>query len=311
MQQFLLRRLAQALLALFALSILTFLLVRITSWPNVILLFPCEIYDSSDYYKHVERHLVVAYASYTKDVVSGGWGASWKWCAESKNLVLERLVTTLLLAALALALSTFLGITLGILAAIHKGSPFDRWNCLMIFFGRSIPVFWLGIFLIWIFAVLLNWLPSSGSGGFTHVILPVISLALLPTAVLAKLTRSATLSALESNYVKLARIKGLSKWKVIWNHCLRNVAVSPAFSFGLIGGAFLTSLVLTEVVFDWPGVGLLAFESLHSRDNLLLHSVVFFFGAVFILCHLVADILRAFLDPRIRHSAGAYPQYEV
>ena len=137
------------------------------------------------------------------------------------------------------------------------------------------------------------------------MILPAIILAWLPAAVLAKLTRSAMLSALESDYVKLARSKGLTEWKIIWKHCLRNVAVSPLISFGLIGGSFMTALVLTEAIFQWPGAALLALQSISPLGyNSMLSGVVLCLAGGFILCHLIVDVVRAFLDPRIRYSEG-------
>ena len=138
------------------------------------------------------------------------------------------------------------------------------------------------------------------------MILPAITLGLLPAAVIAKLTRSAMVSALESDYVKLARIKGVTEWKIIWKHCLRNVAVSPLLSFGLIGGSFMTALVLTEAIFQWPGAGLLTLQTIGVGDyHPMLSGVVLVLAGGFISCHLIYDVVRAFLDPRIRFSDGA------
>ena len=135
------------------------------------------------------------------------------------------------------------------------------------------------------------------------MILPAITLAWLPAVVLMKLTRNAMRSSLDSNYVKLARIKGLTEWKIIWKHCLRNVAVSPLLSFGLIGGAFMTSLILTEAIFQWPGAGLLMIQTIGALDyHPMLSGVVLCLAGGFILLHLFVDVLRAYLDPRFRCS---------
>ena len=299
MQQYLFRRIGFAFLALIALSILTFLLVR------------SEGYEGHHYYGdggwdyYEKPSLVVQYTRYTKDLFQGNWDKAWGLERGSGNIVLDRLPTTLRLAALALAVSAVLGITLGVLAAINKGTPFDRWSNMVVSFGQSLPVFWVGVALIGVTAYLPGKLPVTSGGDFTHMILPAITLAWLPAAVLAKLTRSAMLSALESDYVKLARIKGLTEWKIIWKHCLRNVAVSPLISFGLIGGSFMTALVLTEAIFQWPGAALLALQSISPVGyNSMLSGVVLCLAGGFILCHLIVDILRAFLDPRIRYSDG-------
>ena len=264
-----------------------------------------------------EPSLVVQYARYTNDLFQGNWDKAWGLERGSDgngygNIVLERLPTTLRLAFLALAVSAVLGITLGVLAAVNKGSPFDRLANMAISFGQSMPIFWLGVMLLWVFSFHPGWQHAIGGGGFRQMILPAIILAWLPAAVLAKLTRSAMLSALESDYVKLARIKGLTEWKIIWKHCLRNVAVSPLMSFGLIGGSFMTALVLTEAIFQWPGAALLALQSISYVDyHPMLSGVVLCLAGGFILCHLMVDILRAFLDPRIRYSEGASLKYEM
>ena len=220
MQQFLIIRLGQTLLALFALSILIFLPVRLVDmWALAPVFHPAD-YEA---YK-VPASPVVHYAEYMKDLIRGDWGFSSKW-GEPRNVILERLPATLRLASIALALSVALGITLGILAAINKGTPFDRWSNTVVLLGQSMPIFWLGVILTWVFAVLVGSLPNSDEGDIYPIIFPIITLAWLPTALLMKLSRSAMLSALESDYVKLARIKGLSEWKIVWKHCLRNVAV--------------------------------------------------------------------------------------
>ena len=301
MPQFLFRRVGQTLLALFALSILTFLLVR----PD-----PYAVFLPTNDVSYLERphpviqygETVVQYADYMNNLVHGNWGKSWKWGGEAIAVVLDRFPATLRLASITLALSVALGITLGILAAIKKGSPFDQWTTRVVLLGGSMPVFWLGGMLLGTFSIQLAWLPTGSQEGFADMILPAITLAWLPAVVLMKLSRSAMLSALESDYVKLARIKGLSEWKIVWKHCLRNVAVSPVISFSFVVGSFLTALILTETVFAWPGIGLLASDSTIALDYFTLNGVVLFLGGGFILCHLAVDVLRAFLDPRIRYS---------
>ena len=254
---------------------------------------------------------VVHYADYMKDIIRGDWGHTWKWGPDIGKVALERFHMTFRLASLAIGVIAVLGVSLGVLAAINKGAVFDRWTTVAILLGQSMPVFWLGLILYWVFAVITGSLPSTDDGNLVPTILPAVILALLPTAILVNSTRSAMQSSLGSDYVKLARIKGFHEWKIIWKHCLRNTAISPHISFGLIAGAFLISLVLTEVVFAWPGVGLMAIEAILLRDNYALGGLVLFLGGAFILCHLMFDVLRAFLDPRIRYSERTYIQYQV
>ena len=215
-------------------------------------------------------------------------------------------------AVVALVVSAVLGIALGVLAAINKGALFDWWANVAVSFGQSMPIFWLGVILIWVFTFHLGWLPTGRGGGLSHMILPAITLAWLPAVVLMKLTRNAMRSSLDSNYVKLARIKGLTKWQIIWKHCFRNVAVSPLLSFGLIGGAFMTSLILTEAIFQWPGAGLLMIQTIGALDyHPMLSGVVLCLAGGFILLHLFVDVLRAYLDPRFRCSEEATLNFET
>ncbi len=319
MQQFLLRRVGMALLALFALSIVTFALVRSEHYEERIVYGPGWPYDE-------KPSLVVQYARYIGDLSQGNWDKAWgltqayrtgnywdreyRWRGSygSGNEVLKRLSDTIRLASVALGLSTVAGIALGILAAVKKGNTFGGWARMIFSLGRAMPVFCAGIFLTWFFVLFLDRLPVPGGSSPSHLILPVITLALLPTAVTAQLVRSAMVSALEGDYVKLARIKGVTEWKIIWKHCLRNVAVSPLLSFGLIGGAFMTALVVTEAIFQWPGVGLLALQAISGNGyHPILGGVVLVLSGGFILCHLIYDVVRAFLDPRIRYSFGENP----
>ena len=312
MQQFLLRRIGVALLALFALSILTFFLIRLVDPFDYLPVFhPADL----DFYKLPNP--IVHYAGYMMEFLSGDWGSgynwrtSWKWGPESGNIAFERLPNTLALASLALGLGAVLGITFGILAAIRKGTLFDPFSKAIVLIGQSMPIFWFGFIVLWIYAFINGSLPTIDIGDRVPIILPALTLAWLPTTLIARFTRSAMLSALDSDYVKLARIKGLSEWKIIWKHCFRNVAVSPLSSLGLKGGAIMTSLVLTEVVFAWPGVGLMVFEALHALNYYVLNALVLTLSGGFIIFHLCIDVFRAYLDPRIRFSAGTYRPYEV
>ncbi len=288
MQQFLVQRVGLAFFALIGLSILTFVLVRPHYW---------------GYYE--EPPVVVQYGSYVNDLLRGNWERPFgvAWDARSSNEVLERLTATIRLGSIALAVSAVLGISLGVLAAINRGSFFDRWAGRVFSLVQATPVFWVAITLVGITAYLPVRFPVGSGDGFTHLILPAVTLALLPAAIIAKLVRSAMAKALESEYVKLARIKGVTEWKIIWKHCLRNVAVSPLISFGLVGGSFMTALVLTEAAFQWPGAGLLMLRSISpSGYDLMLSGVVLVLAGGFILCHLIYDLVRAFMDPRIRYG---------
>ena len=250
----------------------------------------------------MDKPMVVQYGIYVKNVLRGDWGESWKWGSGALEIVLEKFPATLQLAAFTLAISTFLGLSIGMLVATKKDTPFDWGGKIIALLGQSLPSFWLGIVLMWVFAVLLGWLPTSGRGGLDHMIMPAVTLGWFNVAALMRLTRSAMLEVLDSEYVKLARIKGLPEWKVIWKHCLRNAAIAPLTYFGLVAGFLLTGSVVTETVFAWPGTGLLAVEAVQARDYQVVQAVVLFMAGIFILSNLVVDILYAYLDPRIRYN---------
>ena len=213
MQRYLIFRVGQSILALIGVSILVFFLARLSG--NV-LYFDATPADFERVEKAwgLDKPMVVQYGIYVKNVLQGDWGESWKWGGGAREIVLEKFPATVQLAAFTLVISTVLGLSIGILAAIKKDTPFDYGGKIVGLLGQSLPSFWLGIVLIWVFAVLLGWLPTSGRGGIAHMILPAITLGWFNVAALMRLTRSAMLEALDSEYVKLARIKGLSEWKV-------------------------------------------------------------------------------------------------
>ena len=218
------------------------------------------------------------------------------------EVVLQRLPATLKLGGLSVVLSIVVAIPLGVIAARHRGTLVDKSANIIALLGQSLPQFWLGIMLIWIFAVGLGWLPTSGQGGWRHMILPAIAMASFQIAALTRLTRSAMLDALRSEYIKLARLKGVPEYKIIWKHALRNAAIAPLTYFGLLAGSLLTGSVVIESVFSWPGTGLLSIEAIRGRDYPVVQAVVILFAVVFLLINYVVDALYALIDPRIRRA---------
>ena len=305
MQRYLIFRIAQSFVALIGVSMLVFALTRLSG--NVLdLMLPIEAtpedFERVEKAWGLDKPMVVQYALYMRNVLRGDWGESWKWGAGALDIVLEKFPATVQLASFTLAISTIMGVSIGMLVATKKDTPFDYGGKIIALLGQSLPSFWLGIVLMWVFAVLLGWLPTSGRGGITHMIMPAITLGWFNVAALMRLTRSAMLEVLDSEYVKLARIKGLPEWKVIWKHCLRNAAIAPLTYFGLVAGFLLTGSVVTETVFAWPGTGLLAVEAVQARDYQVVQAVVLFMAGIFIASNLIVDILYAYLDPRIRYN---------
>ena len=306
MQRYILMRLWYALLAMLAISVIIFALTRLSGNPLDVLL-PEEA-EPEDYERvkavwGLDKPLHVQYLVYLRNIATGNLGDSIKWPGRSaRELIASRLPATLQLAAFALIVAGLLALPIGVIVAVKKDTGVDYAGKIVALLGQSLPSFWLGIVLMWIFAVMLGWLPTSGRSGLSSIIMPAIALGWYQVAAVMRLTRSSMLEVLDSEYVKLARIKGVPEWKVIWKHCLRNAAIAPLTYFGLILGGFMTGSVVIETVFVWPGVGLLAIDALRSRDFQVVQSVVLFFAGIYIVCNLLVDILYAYLDPRIQYT---------
>jgi peptide/nickel transport system permease protein len=306
MQRFIAIRAFQSLLAILVMSMIVFGLARVSGNPLDVML-PIEAekadYERLEKYWGLDRPVHEQYFIFLAKALQGDFGESLKYQGQSAmGMVAERLPATLELAAVALFISAILALPIGVLAAVGKGSRWDTAAKIVALMGQSLPNFWLGIVLMWIFAVWLDWLPASGRGGVKHLILPAITIGWFQVAAIMRLVRSSMLEVLDSEFVKLARVKGIPEWKVVWKHCLRNAGIAPLTFFAIIAGSLVTGAVVTETVFTWPGVGLLVVDAVRSRDFQVVQAVVILFAGVFILCNLLVDILYAYLDPRIRYQ---------
>jgi peptide/nickel transport system permease protein len=306
MQRYIARRFLQSLLAIWVMSLIVFSLARVTGNPLDVML-PLEA--GPEEYERVSKHwgldkpLYVQYGIFLSKAVRGDFGNSWKWHGyTAMGLVGQRLPATLQLAGFALFISIVIALPIGVMAAVMKGTAWDSLAKIIALLGQSLPGFWLGIVLMWIFAVHLGWFPTSGRGGLQYMILPAITLGWFQVAVLMRLVRSSMLEVLDSEFVKLTRIKGVPEWKVIWKHCLRNASIAPLTYFAIIAGVLMTGSVVTESVFSWPGTGLLVVDAVRARDFQVVQAVVIVFSGIFIFTNLMVDIFYAYLDPRIRYQ---------
>ncbi len=306
MQRFILIRFTQGLFALWVVTIIVFGISRVTGDPATIILgmdATAQDYENLRIRLGLDKPLVVQYGIYIGNVLQGDLGESLKYPElRAGGAVLKRLPATIYLAGVSLILATVIGIPLGVVSAVKRDTAVDTSAKVFALLGQSVPNFWLGLMMMWLFAVNLGWLPTSGTGGVKHFIMPAITLGSFQIAAITRLVRSAMLETLDSEYVKLARIKGIPEWKVLWKHCLRNAALTPLTYFGVIAAITLTGSVTTETVFNWPGTGLLAFQSVLSRDFELIQALVLVFSGLFILSSFAVDILYAYLDPRIRYA---------
>ncbi len=305
MQRYILRRFGQAVLALFVLSVLIFTLVRLTGDPTLLLL--PEDATAADIAMlrqtlGLDKPWPVQYWRFVSNALQGDFGRSIRGQIPVGGLIKERLPHSIRLGAASLLVTLIIALPLGVLAAVNKGSLLDSVAQVVAVLGQSMPMFWVGIVLIQIFAVYLRLLPSGGTGGLAHYILPAFTLGWWLVAGIMRLLRSSLLEVLDSEYVKLARIKGLTEGRVIWKHALRNALIPVVTLGGIYMAILITAAILVETVFAWPGVGRLVYESIVFRDFPVVQAVVLMTAGFVIVTSLVVDILYAYLDPRIRYQ---------
>jgi ABC-type dipeptide/oligopeptide/nickel transport system permease component len=218
------------------------------------------------------------------------------------SLVLERMPATLELTAAAMAIAVSVAVPVGILSAVRRNSVLDHAGMVLALLGQSMPVYWLGIMFILLFAVRLNLLPAFGAGSWRHLILPAITLGAFSMARIARLTRSSMLEVLGQEYVRTARAKGLSELRTVLKHGLKNAAIPVVTVIGLDMGTLLGGAVITETIFAWPGVGRLAVQAISYRDYPLVQAAVFTLALIFVLINFLVDILYTYLDPRVAYK---------
>lgn len=213
-----------------------------------------------------------------------------------------RFFNTVQLAMVSILISSIIGISLGIISAVKRNTWVDNFAMFFSLIGVSMPIFWLGILLIIIFAVILSWLPSGGKGGIEHIILPAITLGLATSAIIARMTRASMLEVLNQDYVRTAKAFGLSKRKVVYKYVLRNALIPIVTVIGLQFGYLLGGAVLTESVFGWPGLGRYVVDSIFNRDYIAVQVGIMVIAMSFVLVNLVVDIFYALIDPRLRRG---------
>jgi peptide/nickel transport system permease protein len=304
-QRYILRRVFQSVLALLAISMLVFCMSRMTGDPVMLMLPDDATPTDIAQLRHalgLDRPLPVQYWVFLSRAVQGDFGRSIKGQMPVVDMLKERLPNSVKLGVVALGIAVLLAFPLGVVAAVYKGSALDTMANMVAVLGQSLPQFWVGIVLIQIFAVHLRWLPVAGVGSAWHYVLPAFTLGWFVVAGMMRLLRSSMLDILGSEFVKLARIKGMPEGMVVWKHALRN-AMIPVLTFGAIYlAALVTGAILVETVFAWPGVGQLIYQGIVFRDFPVVQAVVLLTAGIVIVVNLLVDILYAYLDPRIRYG---------
>jgi len=303
MKRFVLRRLGYSLVSLILLSLIIFFFVRVTGDPAVLLVEPGASQADLEAVRHqfgLDKPLPVQYWEFITHLVRGDFGQSFYYRTPVLELYLSRLPNSLILALAAMAFSLLIGIPTGIVAAVRVNRWWDSVGKVFALLGLSLPSFWIGLVMILFFSVYLGWLPSSGAGTPLHIIMPAFALGWYFAAAHMRLTRSSMLDVLGSEYVKLARLKGLPEALVIAKHAFKN-ALIPVLTLAGINLVIMVNVaVVVETVFAWPGVGRLLYEGIAFRDFPVVQATVIMNGAMVVIASLLVDICYAVIDPRIR-----------
>jgi len=302
-KSYLLRRLWQSLLVIFGVSVVVFLILHLTGDPAALMLPPDATAEDIAKFRHdmgFDDPVAVQYVRFLKGAVRGDFGQSIRHGEPAMGLVVERLPATFELAGAGLVIALALAIPAGIVSAVRRNTSIDYISTVVALLGQAMPTFWLGIMLILVFSVRLNWLPSSGRGDVEHLILPAITLGLFTTARITRLTRSGMLEVLGQDYIRTARAKGMGEPPVVWKHALKNAAIPIVTIVGIELGTLLGGSVITETIFAWPGVGRLSVQAIFNSDYPVVQSAVFLLASTFVIVNLLVDVVYTYLDPRIR-----------
>jgi peptide/nickel transport system permease protein len=306
MRTYVIRRLWQSALTLVGVSVLVFVILRVVPGDPAKMLLPEGAPQSAieelNRQLGLQEPLYVQYGLFIQSVFRGDFGQSFQYRAPALQVVTERLMATVQLALAAMLITVGVGVSLGIVAAVRRGTGYDYASTVLAVLGQSLPNFWLGIMLILLFGVALRWLPTSGFESWRHLILPAVTLAAFPMALVARLTRSSMLEILGRDFIRTGRAKGLAERAVILRHALRNAAVPLLTVLGLQIGTLLGGAVITESVFAWPGMGKLVVDAIFFRDFPVVQTVLILSATLFVVINLLVDLLYTVIDPRIRYS---------
>ncbi len=303
MRTFIVRRLAQAVVVCIGISIITFLLLHVVGDP-VLLLLPQSASDADVVLLKqklgLDRPLVVQYGRFLGDTLRGNLGESLFTQESVLSLIFDRMPATLELTLAGMVVGLGIALPLGIVSAIRRGSLIDRLCTVLAVAGQAMPIFWLGIMLIIVFAVLLHLLPASGRGTSAHLVLPAITLGAYLAPLTMRLTRSGMLDVLTQDYVRTARAKGVAERVLLFKHALRNAAIPIVTILGVQFGRLLGGAIVTETVFAWPGLASLAVKAIRTYDYPVVQGAVVLLALIIVLANLLTDIAITWLDPRIR-----------
>jgi peptide/nickel transport system permease protein len=305
MKKYVFMRLIRAVITVLGVSIIVFLLVHLSGDPVALMLPPEATQEDHDRMSHLlgfDRPLYWQYWIFVSGAVQGDFGKSVRWGRPCIAIFMERFPNTLILAVASMMWALLIGLTVGIFSAVTVGRWFDNFGKILALLGQAVPVFWLGLMLMLLFSVKLRWLPTSGMGGLNHLVLPSLTLGALFAAAITRLTRSTMLDVMDSEYIKMARIKGVPEMFVVVKHAFKNAMIPVMTMAALNFIVLINGAVITETIFTWPGIGRLIVEAIFARDYPVVQTVLLIASSLFVFANLVVDILYAYIDPRIRYQ---------
>ncbi|SFL05961.1 ABC transporter permease [Halanaerobium salsuginis] len=304
------RRIIQAIITIFVLLTILFFVMNVLPGDAALLAGDLRMAKNEAVIANIrakwglDQPLAIRYFTYIKNLLHGDLGTSYRTSTAVTKLLFPKLINTLKIVFIAFLLAVIVGISLGFIAALNRGKLLDIILMVIAILGISMPRFWLGLMLMYYFAVIKNILPAAGTGNgaFTYLILPALTLSIPMIALIARTTRSAVLDEINHDHVRTAKAKGISQLKVNFKHILRNALTSIITIIGLQLGTILANTVVVEKVFAWPGIGVLVVNSIFKRDIPAMQGCILVFAIGFIVINLTVDLLYAFLDPRISYS---------
>lgn len=302
MFRFAIIRIGQTLITAIFVSMIVFSLARITGDPALTLLPTEATQEDREFFRKqygLDKPIYLQYLTFAKNVVSGDLGTSFRFREPALQLVVDGLAATLFLGISSMILATVIALPLGVLSAVKRDTWIDTCTRWLAALGQSTPSFWLGLLLVLFFSVYLGWLPTSGYGELKHLVLPALTLSFFTAGAIARLTRSNMLEALRSDFVRFERLSGLSEWRIVVRHALRNASIPIVTFLALQFGVLLSGAVVTETVFAWPGIGRIVIDAINTRDYPVLQAAVIVSAFLILFLNLLVDLFYAWLDPRV------------
>lgn len=304
MTQYILNRIISAIIVIFGISILSFFLIHLIPGDPVKIMLGLnaspEQVAKLTHHLGLDKPLLVQYLQYINNVFHGDFGTSLKTGRPVLTEILDRFPETIKLAATGMVFAVIIGIALGVLAAKYKDTIIDTFCTGLATLGVSIPSFWLGILLILVFSVKLSWFPIADGTGLRSLILPAITLGVVMSTMISRLTRNGMVEVLSNDFIRTARSKGLEERHILFRHAFRNVLIPIITVIGLQIAALLGGTVIIEQVFNWPGLGTLSIGAIMSRDFPMIQGTVLFMGVVYVSVNILVDIVYSLIDPRVK-----------